>query len=112
MIPLPRRVYPQRMAQYRTAPDHEDTGWPPGVPYIVGNEGCERFSYYGMRSILYVYMAEYLYPRYAEFAGRTEDLATAHYHLFTAANYAFPMIGAVVADRLLGKYRTILWLSL
>ena len=37
-------------ATWRTSPDHENTGWPKGVPYIVGNEVCERFSYYGMRA--------------------------------------------------------------
>jgi POT family proton-dependent oligopeptide transporter len=96
----------------RTSPDHENTGWPPGIPYIVGNEWCERFSYYGMKSILYVYMAEELYPRYAGLAGNAEDLATAHFHLLGAAAYALPMIGAILADRLLGKYRSILYLSL
>jgi POT family proton-dependent oligopeptide transporter len=93
-------------------PDHEATGWPPGVPYIVGNEGCERFSYYGMRSILYVYMADHLYAHHPAYAARAQDLATAHYHYFSAGVYALPMIGAIIADRLLGKYRTILHLSL
>jgi proton-dependent oligopeptide transporter, POT family len=96
----------------RTHPDHETTAWPPGVPYIVGNEGCERFSYYGMRSILYVYMADHLYTHQPAYAARAQDIATAHYHFFSAGVYALPMIGAIVADRLLGKYRTILHLSL
>ena len=30
--------------------------FPPGIPYIVGNEGAERFSYYGMRAILKIYL--------------------------------------------------------
>jgi len=30
----------------------QDDKMPPGVPYIVGNEAAERFSYYGMNSIL------------------------------------------------------------
>jgi hypothetical protein len=42
----------------RTAPDHDATGWPPGIPYIVGNVGCERFSFYGLRSILLLTMGE------------------------------------------------------
>lgn len=96
----------------RTSPDHETTEWPAGIPYIVGNEACERFSYYGMHSILYVYMAGQLYRQQAQYAARAEDLATAHIHLFTAGAYALPMVGAIVADRFLGKYRTILWLSL
>lgn len=101
-----------RAAGPRTHPDQETTGWPPGVPYIVGNEGCERFSYYGMRSILYVYMADHLYAHQPAYAARAQDIATAHYHFFSAGVYALPMIGAIIADRLLGKYRTILHLSL
>jgi POT family proton-dependent oligopeptide transporter len=95
----------------RSAPDHEATGWPPGIPYIVGNEGCERFSFYGMRSILTLYLARVLYPQHPDFAGAPAAFAKAHFHLFVAAVFALPMIGAVIADRLLGKYRTILWLS-
>ena len=39
-------------ATRQTEPDHDATGWPRGVPCIIGNEGCERFSFYGMKSIL------------------------------------------------------------
>jgi POT family proton-dependent oligopeptide transporter len=42
---------------WRTSPDHETEGWPPGVPFIIGNEGCERFSFYGMKAILFVHHA-------------------------------------------------------
>src|SRR5262245_1756294 len=91
--------------------------FPPGIPFIVGNEGAERFSYYGMRAILYVYLAA-LYVRFvpaAELApGAADDAkarATAVAHLFMAGVYAFPMIGAILADRLLGKYRVILFVS-
>jgi proton-dependent oligopeptide transporter, POT family len=102
----------ERKTKYQTTPDQESTAWPPGVPYIVGNEGCERFSYYGMRSILYVYMAEYLYRSHPVYSARAEDIATAHYHLFSVGVYALPMLGAIIADRLLGKYATIVTLSL
>jgi POT family proton-dependent oligopeptide transporter len=96
----------------RTSPDHETTGWPPGVPYIIGNEGCERFSFYGMRSILTMYLARELYVRHPEFGSSPETYAQSHYHLFVTAVYAFPLIGAVIADKLLGKYQVILYLSL
>jgi proton-dependent oligopeptide transporter, POT family len=96
----------------RTSPDHETTGWPPGVPYIIGNEGCERFSFYGMRSILTLYLARELYVRHPTFGSDADTFAQSHYHLFNAAVYAFPMIGAVIADRLLGKFHVILYLSL
>lgn len=85
--------------------------WPPGIPFIVANEGCERFSYYGMRSILKVFLvALYLREGLPEATARAQS--TAQVHLFVMAVYATPLFGAVLADRLLGKYRTILWLSL
>ena len=96
----------------RQQPDPTLSGWPPGIPYIIGNEGCERFSYYGMRAILWVYVA----GLYQNVAGLTEaeagGQATATVHFFITAVYALPMLGALIADRLLGKYRTIFWLSL
>src|SRR5688572_2489782 len=96
----------------RSAPDHEATGWPPGVPYIIGNEGCERFSFYGMRAILTLYLARELYVRHPTFGSDPDTYGQSHYHLFNAAVYAFPMIGAVIADRLFGKFQVILYLSL
>ena len=98
-------------AKWRTSPDHENTGWPKGVPYIVGNEVCERFSYYGMRAILTVHLVS-LYQLAGAAKDVAEDQATSAYHLFAGAVYAFPMLGALLADRYWGKYRTILWLSL
>ena len=92
--------------------------FPAGIPFIVGNEGAERFSYYGMRAILYVYLGA-LYVQFAPEADVTEAMsgaanarATAVAHLFMAGVYAFPMIGAILADRLLGKYRVIFWVSI
>ena len=39
--------------EYATKPPNIST-MPPGVPYIIGNEAAERFSFYGMRSILII----------------------------------------------------------
>ena len=97
------------------APDHR---FPPGIPFIVGNEGAERFSYYGMRQILYVYLTSLFLGYAAESAVGPEQLAEAKVHatqvthLFFAGVYLFPMIGAILADRLLGKFRVIFWVSL
>lgn len=96
---------------YLTKPDPNQNSWPKGVPFIVGNEGCERFSYYGMNAILYVYLVS-LYSTTALNEAHTADTATSIVHLFKTGVYAFPMIGAILADRLFGKYSTILWLSL
>lgn len=95
---------------YRQSPDHDFQGWPSGIKYIVGNEGCERFSYYGMNAILYVYVVT-LYVGASMNDELAANMATSTVHLFKTGVYAFPMIGAIIADRLLGKYNTILWLS-
>ena len=99
-------------SQYRTAPDPKFTGWPGGVPYIIGNEGCERFSYYGMKAILYVYITGLYMNVLGLSEGDAKLNATQSVHLFNSAVYAFPMIGAIIADRLWGKYQTILYLSI
>jgi POT family proton-dependent oligopeptide transporter len=96
---------------YKTAPDPNETGWPKGLKYIIGNEGCERFSFYGMKAILQVYLAMLFVMKGLEEAN-AESEANATVHFFIMGVYAFPLVGAIVADRLLGKYRTILWLSL
>ena len=96
----------------QTEPDHEITGYPPGVPYIIGNEGCERFSFYGMKTILQVHLTTLFVAAGAANMVMAEEEAQKVVHLFIAAVYTFPMIGAIIADRLLGKYHTIIWLSL
>jgi POT family proton-dependent oligopeptide transporter len=98
-------------SKYPTAPDPNQTAWPRGVPYIIGNEGCERFSFYGMKSILQVHLTGLFLLQASE--GRLAEVhAQEMVHLFVAGVYAFPIIGAIIADRLLGKYRTIILLSL
>ena len=44
---------------YETTARKMDT-MPPGIPYIIGNEAAERFSFYGMRTILTIFMVNYL----------------------------------------------------
>jgi POT family proton-dependent oligopeptide transporter len=78
--------------------------YPPQIKFIVGNEGCERFSFYGMRSILTIYMAQYLLLPGHE--------AEANYHLFVMACYLTPLVGGWLADRFFGRYPVILWVSL
>lgn len=85
---------------------------PPGIPYIVGSEAAERFSFYGMRAILVVFMTQYLRSSTGELAVMGENEASKWYHLFLATNYFLPIFGAVLADAFWGKYRTIFWLSL
>ena len=78
--------------------------WPPQVRFILGNEAAERFSYYGMKGILALYITNVLMM--------TKDDATSIIHLFGFANYFMPLLGAWVSDRYWGRYHTILWISL
>jgi POT family proton-dependent oligopeptide transporter len=76
---------------------------PPAVKYIIGNEACERFSFYGMSTILVPYMQQYL--------GWQHNRAEGDYHSFVAAAYTMTVVGGWISDRFFGRYRTILWLS-
>jgi dipeptide/tripeptide permease len=96
---------------YRTAPA-ETTGMPGGIPFIIGNEAAERFSFYGMKTILAVFMTQYLLSASGEAAYLTDAQAREYVHLFVASAYFFPVLGAIVADAFLGKYRTIMLLSI
>ncbi len=96
---------------HRTEP-YDIERMPPGIPYIVSNEAAERFSYYGMRAILVVFMTEHLRNSAGELAPMGDAEARAYYHWFSSSVYFFPIIGAIIADAFLGKYRTILWVSL
>lgn len=97
--------------KYRTTPENI-TGMPPGIPYIVGNEGAERFNFYGLKAILVIYMTKHLMDRTGATAPMSESEASGWYHLFVGSNYFFPAMGAIIADAFLGKYRTILGLSI
>lgn len=84
---------------------------PSGIPYIIGNEAAERFSYYGMRTILVVFMTKYLMDSSGMPNTMSDEQAKVWYHSFSVAVYAFPLIGALVSDILWGKYKTIMSLS-
>jgi POT family proton-dependent oligopeptide transporter len=85
---------------------------PGGIPYIIGNEAAERFSFYGMKSILFIFMTKYLMDSNGQLDVMTKEQANFYFHLFSASAYFFPLIGAIVADAFLGKYRTIILLSI
>jgi POT family proton-dependent oligopeptide transporter len=97
--------------KYREAPEAR-AGMPGGIPYIIGNEAAERFSFYGMRAILVVFMTQYLVNDSGVLDVMGEDEAKGWFHLFVSAVYLTPLLGALVSDGLLGKYRTIIFLSL
>lgn len=96
---------------HRTEP-FETTGRPPGIPFIVGNEAAERFSFYGMKAILAVFMTKFLMNAAGQPDHMSEAQATTWIHAFGASVYFFPILGALFSDIVLGKYRTIITLSI
>ncbi|XP_051760882.1 solute carrier family 15 member 2 [Ctenopharyngodon idella] len=80
------------------------TNYPVSIAFIVVNEFCERFSYYGMKAVLTLYFINYL--------NWDKDLSTAVYHAFSSLCYFTPLLGALIADSWLGKFRTIIYLSI
>src|SRR5262252_482744 len=85
---------------------------PAQIPFIIGNEACERFSFYGMRNILTVFLIDWLLKDHIAQQGAREASAKAVFHLFVFGVYFTPLLGGFLADRFLGKYRTILYISL
>ncbi|MFN2622081.1 MAG: peptide MFS transporter [Chthoniobacterales bacterium] len=98
-------------------------GHPRGLWYLAFTEAWERFSYYGMQSLLVLYMVKYLLlpgriervaifdafrqlPFYSGLGG--QPLASAIFGTYTAAVYLTPIFGGFLADRVLGRRRTVL----
>ena len=82
---------------------------PTGIPYIISNEAAERFSFYGMKAALAIFLANYL----GVLGGKSmsEANATVYVSFFNSAVYLTPLLGALIADIFFGKYRTIITLS-
>jgi proton-dependent oligopeptide transporter, POT family len=94
----------ENLAETKAAPAVKDDRFPSQIKFIVGNEACERFSYYGLTAILEVYLGKEM--------GLGEHHATEVLHLFGTAVYFLPLLGGYIADRWLGRYWTILIISL
>ncbi|OLC04861.1 MAG: hypothetical protein AUH78_10585 [Gemmatimonadetes bacterium 13_1_40CM_4_69_8] len=91
------------MAAPRTIPLASDTGWfghPRGLSTLFFTEMWERFSYYGMRGFLILYMVKAL--------GFTDQHAGAVYGNYVSSVWLAAILGGVVADRWLGQYRSVL----
>ncbi|MEG3146809.1 oligopeptide:H+ symporter [Sphingomonas sp. RT2P30] len=100
-------------------------GHPRGIAFLAFSEAWERFSYYGMQALLVLYMvSELLLPGHIEHVvglsplralledGRGplsgQALASAIFGIFAACVYLTPILGGLLADRLLGRRRTVI----
>ena len=84
---------------------------PRQIPFIIGNEACERFSFYGMRNILVQFLVSSVILAYVPEAER-QGVAKDVFHSFVIGVYFFPLLGGWLSDRFFGKYNTVLWFSL
>jgi POT family proton-dependent oligopeptide transporter len=105
--------------------DRSFLGHPRGLAYLAFTEAWERFSYYGMQTLLVLYMVRQLllpghieriagFPAFRAAVERayggplsTVALASAIFGLYTGLVYLTPIAGGLVADRWLGRTRTI-----
>src|SRR5262245_10441253 len=85
------------------APAATPTGHPRGLYTLFFTEMWERFSYYGMRALLVLFMVDAVRGG----MGLTEKVATAIYGLYTAAVYLMSLPGGWLADRLWGAQRAV-----
>ncbi|GAM18716.1 hypothetical protein SAMD00019534_018910 [Acytostelium subglobosum LB1] len=77
---------------------------PSSLRYIMGNEVCERFSFYGLRTILSIYCTNFM--------GYTANTATIIVSTFNFLAFAFPLLGAYLADARIGKFNTLFAFSI
>ena len=81
-------------------------GHPKGLSTLFFTEMWERFSYYGMRAFLILYM---MAPRQPPAASASRDASAASiYGTYTGSVWGAAIFGGLVADRLLGQYRSVL----
>jgi POT family proton-dependent oligopeptide transporter len=100
-------------------------GHPKGLAFLFATEMWERFSYYGMRALLVLYMVKYLLPgdRAETVVGLSglraalewlfgpldiQPLASQIYGFYTGLVYLTPILGGLLADRVLGQRRTVI----
>jgi POT family proton-dependent oligopeptide transporter len=88
--------------------------FPKAAPYIVVTESAERFSFYGMKAILSTFLISQFFnptnnPALTATAEAHSNEVT---HLFVALVYLLSIVGGILADYVLGRYRTILFLSI
>src|SRR5688572_1156771 len=100
--------------------DRAFLGHPKGLGYLAFVEGCERFSYYSMQTLLVLYMVNYLLPeRFDAVAGlgwlqqwryggaEGQVLASAIFGDYSSLVYLTPILGGLLADRWLGRRATL-----
>lgn len=95
------------------ANENTNAKMPASIPYIIGNEAAERFNFYGMKTVLTTFLVSHFFLQQAggdDVAAKAAANETTH--LFLSLVYLTPVLGGLLADWFLGKYTTIMSLSL
>uniref|UniRef100_A0A8C3YVR1 Solute carrier family 15 member 2 n=1 Tax=Catagonus wagneri TaxID=51154 RepID=A0A8C3YVR1_9CETA len=100
-LPVSTEEVPPRPPSFPKKPSPKicGTNYPLSIAFIVVNEFCERFSYYGMKAVLTLYFLYFLHW--------SEDTSTSVYHAFSSLCYFTPILGAAIADSWLGKFKVL-----
>ncbi|OWK68795.1 MFS transporter [Pedobacter sp. AJM] len=93
--------------------ESKKSSYPKSIGYIIANEGAERFSFYGMRSILATFLVFHFFnpTMNAALQATAEAKANETTHFFVSLAYALPFVGGLVADWFFGKYKVIIYVS-
>lgn len=86
--------------------------FPKGIPYIIGNEAAERYSFYGMKAIFVIFLTTFIHNAAGELKLFSNEEAKFWLHFFVFATYGFSLVGAILSDIFWGKYKTIVTLSI
>ena len=111
LLPNPTTTDRERMTPSAASPATDAARLPRQISYIIGNEACERFSFYGMRNILVQFLVSSVILAYIPSDAR-EGVAKDIFHSFVIGVYFFPLLGGWLSDRFFGKYNTVMWFSL
>lgn len=111
---------PEHIDEAAAKADTAFLGHPKGLGYLAVVEGCERFSYYSMQTLLVLYMVNYLLPERFDavaglgwlqehrYGGATgQPLASAIYGDYSSLVYLTPILGGLLADKWLGRRATL-----
>jgi POT family proton-dependent oligopeptide transporter len=98
-------------SKYLTAPVPSKK-MPSSMPYIMLNEGTERYAFYAFDAILALFLINNLMNWKGSPANLTEEEAMEWKHYFKAAVYFTPLIGSLISDMFFGKFRTIIAFSI
>ena len=113
---------PERLDVVTDPHDRAFLGHPKGLGFLAVVEGCERFSYYSMQTLLALYMVNYLllpeqfgsvvglgWVQQHLFGGKTgQPLASSIFGSYTALVYLTPIAGGIIADKWLGRRNALI----